>query len=1210
MRRLLNARRRGLALREKLDPKGDLQPAELLDRLVGYLWSEHKIEPEPVDPLKLQDGRAEVKRPSLFYNRNLAEGSVALLRVMAHETGHVILHDRLRRLDAEPDATKAGTYTANERVPGVARYSPAMREEAEADAFALEFVCPAGTAIGLWEREGLDSREVASRLGVQLGVARAQLAEGLYRLVAGVPLDAPDVDPWRPDLDDDQEPAALHDDTSREDARERDVTDRRPALVVAGPGCGKTTTLAARAVWAIRTDSERDAITPEDAASHVLALTFSNEAAAEFSARISAGCAGAGLSSGVAEKVSTMTFHGFCRLLLYKHGHHLTPPVGELAPVLDEAAQEELLLASLGEAQADVILDLKDLRGTASELRRHIDHLKQRLDPDGAPWTPEALADHLDSLRNGVSPGSLDEADALLSVFRVYEARKADLGALDFSDLVGLALRLLRAAPRVRSAYRQQYRHVLVDEFQDVSRAVSGVLAEVCGPENPPWVVGDPNQAVYRFLNASPENVTAFGDDFEGAEVYRLRHNYRSTAAVVDAANELAELLGETNGTSGATLVAAADVDPLHGGPTVQISAAESDRAEYEGVARQVQQWNKRGAALHDIAVLCRRNADVRDVLLALGQRGVRAVAAGVLTPEGAAGDLAVIATLHDGGGAARRAGLARLAYALGRFNDPESIDPAIRRLFELVTQEGSVDSPSDDDDPLVRTVVDAARTLERERYRGDAFDMMASFLFDVDGYLRPLLAARVGTDAADSTRATGQLNEAVAALRLGESLTALSQAAAYRISRGRASEETPEDEAARRRRSRALFAEHLRRRLFDATPTARTPERVEDAVQVMTCHAAKGLEFDCVCVVGQTKPDFRGRGGLPWLPPSLSVPSTEDDEQADAVLFVGVTRARRALCVSYAEAAKAGSRRRRALVPLLARWIESSGRAVDRWEEEDSESAAPGPFQALWGGRPRVRFDPRDLDGRACGLDAYIRRVAGARLPEGQRAVYPRFVDAVRAAVRRCVASAHEAGRPLTAAEALAHFDTVWRSVEVDLEDHPHLELFGRLGRRTAGAFATAYDAPRATMHRSLGLQGLAETEHEGVTLPLGLASAFVGEDGRPVAILVRTESYAGKLSSDGSGVLWSKMSSARRLPFVLLRRRHPDLVPLVFSVADGALYPFKWGPDKSVAKAEADAVAALSRLADGEYGVAASDFVCGRCGSRTVCPHWLAEN
>jgi hypothetical protein len=179
---------------------------------------------------------------------------------------------------------------------------------------------------------------------------------------------------------------------------------------------------------------------------------------------------------------------------------------------------------------------------------------------------------------------------------------------------------------------------------------------------------------------------------------------------------------------------------------------------------------------------------------------------------------------------------------------------------------------------------------------------------------------------------------------------------------------------------------------------------------------------------------------------------------------------------------------------------------------------------------------------------------------------------------------------------------------VEVDLEDHPYLELFGRIGRRAAEAFASAY-VPLATEHRSLGLQALAKTEHDGVTLPLGLASAFVGDEGRPVAILVRTESYAGKLSSDRSAILWSKISSARRLPFVLLRRHYPDLVPLVFSVADGAIYLFKWGPDRSVTKAEADAVAALERLADGEYGVAASDFACGRCNSRTICPHWLAE-
>ena len=1195
MRQLLDARRDGLALRLALDPDLTLDPVALFDSLASYLWDMHHVEAKAVVPAKVRDGRAEVKGPCLFYNVELDADPVLRVRVIAHEVGHVERHDRLRRLDAEPDPTTSGTYTTNERVPAVARYTRKSREESEADAFALEFACPADAAMRMW-RGGLpDTKSVAAALGVAPHVARAQLVEGLYRSVTGTPLDVPPPGPWTAALNEDQEPAAAHD-AGRLQAEE---PTRRPALVVAGPGCGKTTTLVARALWAIQQGVEAGLV-PNDSASKVLALTFSNEAAGEFASRITAAAAAAGVSEATAGKVTATTFHSFCRMLLSQHGHRLDPVVDESAPVLGEAAQETLILHVLGDAGADAILDLKDLQGTAATVRRHLDYLKQRLDPSGTPWTPTAFLAHVDALPEDSDGRSA--AQALGSVFGAYEDAKRSAGALDFSDLIALSLTLFKTCPDVQNAYRSRFAHVVVDEFQDVSRAVGALLQELCGPENPPWVVGDPNQTIYQFLNAAPENVTEFGDAFAEPEVYRLRHTYRSTAEVIAAANQLATLLGDPDAQGPAYethLVAGADVSPLPGGPTVTVAVAASDRAEYEGVARQVAEWVRRGAAPEDIAVLCRRNVDVRDVVLALGDHRIRAVAAGLMTPEGAAGDLAVVATLHDGGSAARRAGLARLAHALGRRRyTPDEIDAAVADLCSMVSHDGDLLPSAKGASDLVKEVVSTYGALACETFLGDAFDMMAAFLFDASDYLRRML-----DDVEQGTPTADELGEVIATLRLSESITALSQAAAHRSGASIGADADADERARARRHSRRLFGDHLRQRLTDATPTARTPQKIEGAVQVMTCHAAKGLEFPCVCVVGQTRPQFGGKA-YPYLPPDLQPPSEQEDDQANALLFVGVTRAERALAVSYAEAKSVGGRARTP-TPLLLRWVEGYGVPVDRWEEAARDEAPSAPFGPVWGRRPNARLDPRDLDGGSCALDAYVRSVARVRLPEGSPPLYPRFLAAVRGAVGRCIPHAYSEGRPLLPEEAEAHLQATWGAVALEFADHPHCNLFNRFARRAVLGFARAF-SPSAGEYRTINLLALAATASPDVTVPLKLAAAYhIGD--QPVAVMVRVESYARSLSADGSGILWSKMAPSRRLPLVLLRDHHPTLKPKVYSVTDDALYEFKFGPNASVAKTSAAAASALAAMVDEEYLASPSAWSCDRCGSRTVCPHWL---
>lgn len=1245
MRELTDARHAGRALRRKLG----LEPEGLYDCLCEYLWDTYQVEPKAVDPKKLRGGRAEVKPPSIFYNRALDADPKKRTRVVAHEAGHLDRHERLHHLDAEPDPVRSGTYLNHERAPSIARYSRKSREETEADAFALEFVCPSDEAFRLWLADPqATSDSIARALGTTKEIVRAQLVEGLYHFDPRAGVRRADADVCGAGVADGPQLVAPVDPPSVNAAGvsernvTRDVDDERDpqdlaieheggaALVDAGPGCGKTHALIERAARVIRREVEasqeqRRPISPKTAAERVLALTFSNEAAGEIQDRLAKK-----LGTEAAAAVTAATFHSFCRQLLHVHGDPLG--ISADAPMLDEAAQEALILDAIGRSDCDPILDLKDLEESASRIRRHIDYLKQRL-TDGErelePWTPRLLRRALDRLE---AEGEHDAevftyARALLSVFDVYEEMKAEAGMLDFADLIALTIRLLRERPEVARANQLKYRHVLVDEFQDVSRSVGVLLSLLCGPENPPWVVGDPNQAIYRFLAAAPDNIHRFHEVFSDRQVYRLRRNFRAAPEIVAATNELATLLQHLDfdgEQAEERFVAVAGVEAL-GPEAVRIAQAESDVAEAQGVVRQVEEWIRAGVAPHDVAVLCRRNADVKEIVLALGKRGIRAVSSGVLTPEGAAGDLAALITINDGGASSMRISMARLTYALGReCRSADEIDAVVKDLFHLLdhgglTTEGRLaidDAALAGKDSLVREVVEVARRLATETFAADAFDVLTAFLFDASPYLRNILSAFGPAGRPDvELAAERDLGEVVATLHVAESITALSRAAAYRFSHPEGPLDDPAELPKRRRRARLEFAAGLRRALTDATPTAVTPRRTDGAVQVMTCHASKGLEFPCVCVVGQTL----GPGSdFPWLPDVLHPADEEDKEQAAALLFVGVTRAKRAVVVSYALSRSTGGRSRK-VTPLLERWVERFRQDVLEWREEhvvdNAQQSTTYTYGPVWGRRGHVRLRPRALDAGSCAVEVYIQDMAKMHFPEVETPVYPLYFDALRQVMHLVVIAFHTNGG-VTEADIADMLKRVWVEVVVRVPEHRHLPLFQRLVRRHVRAFASVYEhalaagIPQTSAYRKLNLTLIEATPEPTMRVLPGFVAAFETDDRTPVALLLRTESYAGALAKDGSGINWSGMAARRRLAFVMLQQHYPDLMPLVYSAADGRIYRLNWSTRKGSTLSEQEKAASrLDALVAGVFHARVDDWTCDRCTSRLACPHWIRD-
>jgi DNA helicase II / ATP-dependent DNA helicase PcrA len=1159
---MLQARAKAREERERVGGDAD----GLLTRLKLYMVQEHGIAFVEMSPEQMEGSDAEVDEDHVLkYRRTLTDDE--RLALFAHELGHVVLHRRLMDPNVPLDPIVASAYS-DAGAAAIARYSPRVREEAEAKAFALEFQCPSTKALAMWrEDERVTIAMVAKAFGGDVGIARIQLANALHDLATGAER-AQDDARRAPEVQftDEQIDAARHTGS--------------PALVDAGPGTGKTSTLIRRVEFALE---ERKA-----APNQVLALTFSNEAAREMFERVTAK-----FGVDVAHEMTIATFHGFGMELLHWHGAKMGLPLD--FRLMDEDAQVELVSELLGRVECPTLDPLANPAAVANQVVKYINHLKHRqIGPDElaaamARWTPAGRDD----------PAAGAE---LLALYREYESVKREQKSVDFADLVLMPLQLLESEPELREKYRTKYPWVLVDEFQDMTRATSALLRALCGAANPPWVVGDARQAIYQFMGAAPENVSLFASDFQGSKTYALSENHRSSAPIVEAANELASLFPEVEADASARerWRSIGDAQPLVDRP-VAIAAATSDYAEAHGIVDQIAAWQEKGVEAGDIAVLARRHIDVRSVVLALTDRGIKAESAGLLTAEGAAGDLAVVLTLASDKPAVS---IPRLAMALGRNRySRDEINATVAYLLEVErktkrSQEGDGDGedatagseaaveitvPAEARRELLEEIATAREHAERERYRADGFECLMTLLFDGSRYLRRVLAAD---------------DSALRSMTLVEIVSTLSLAAAYHVTHpsGKGS--------GRRHRHRYAFAARLRLRLTETgvpIPIAPMPRR--DAVRVMTCHASKGLEFPCVIVAGQTVPQIRESWA--WIPPACRPRSNEDVDQANALLFVGVTRAKHAVLVSYPEKATESERSRaKVVVPLLEAWGAKFRRLRMRWEARGG-AADRAEATGVWGqpreGTPEF-FKPGVLGEDVCAIRVYLEDVLGLRFAEAALALYPVFFGAVRKVLREVSKRAIEIG-PVSASDAEALLDEKFG--ETVYGDHPHFPLYQGAALGIVKRFANAFRPEPGTTYVDPQLD--VTPSGAGTPVRLDLIARFREPGGQEVAMGFRPESRREQLNKKDV-LVWSKVG-AGRIPYVLVWQSHPNLSPRMFSGLDGEIHQIGWHARSGGMEGEVGEMAARhAALVDGDYGHDVDAYECDRrCRMRVTCPYWL---
>ncbi|MFT4052252.1 MAG: ATP-dependent helicase [Microbacterium sp.] len=344
---------------------------------------------------------------------------------------------------------------------------------------------------------------------------------------------------------------------------------RGPVCVLAGAGTGKTRVITHRIAHGV----DVGAYSPN----RVMALTFTAKAAGEMRGRLRAlGVAG----------VSARTFHATALAQLNFFWPQLA---GDGAPSLIDKKVRVLGQAADG---LGLHLDSATLRDVASRI-------------EWRKVTMRTIAQ--DAAEHPTGLGRLD-ADTVADLMSAYERVKDERRQLDFEDVLLACAGMLEAEPRVAQAVHEQYRHLTVDEYQDVSPVQNRLIELWLGERRDLCVVGDANQTIYSFAGADPRYLLDFGVRHPDAQLVRLERNHRSDPAILDVANAL------MRGRPGALVLTSAGAR----GPAPRVTAYPDDAAEAAGVAAAVAAQLSSGVAPQEIAILYRAHAQSAELLAAL----------------------------------------------------------------------------------------------------------------------------------------------------------------------------------------------------------------------------------------------------------------------------------------------------------------------------------------------------------------------------------------------------------------------------------------------------------------------------------------------------------------------------------------------------------------------------------------------------------------
>ena len=615
-----------------------------------------------------------------------------------------------------------------------------------------------------------------------------------------------------------------------------------PALILAGAGSGKTRVLTTRIAWLLQTG--------QASPGGVLGVTFTNKAAKEMLTRLSA------MLPVAVRGMWIGTFHGLCNRFLRAHWK----------------------LAGL--AQGFQILDSSDQLSAVKRVIKALNLDEERFVPKQVTWFIAARKEE------GERPRDVEVRDEqtrkMVEIYQAYEEQCQREGVVDFAELMLRTYELLRDNDPLREHYQRRFGHVLVDEFQDTNKLQYAWLKMFAPPGHQPaqgvFAVGDDDQSIYAFRGARVGNMADFEREYRVGRVIKLEQNYRSCGHILDAANDLiahnTQRLGKNLRTD------------LGAGEPVRVYESTSDYAEAQWLLEEIQQLHRGGLPRSEIALLYRSNAQSRVLESALfnaclpyrvygGLRfferaEVKHALAYLRLLENVSDDTSFLRVVNfptRGIGARAIEQLQDAARASGR---------------SLAQSVGAVPGKAGSNLQAFVALVDGMRQATRGLTLREIIDhvlqhsgLMDFYRSDKEGQDRIENLEEL-VNAAESFVTQEGFGKDAVALPIDEQRAAAGAAA------------VPDADTGEIMSPLAAFLTHASLEAGDNQAQAGA-----DAIQLMTVHSAKGLEFDAVFITGIEE-------GL--FPHEQSLSDADGVEEERRLMYVAITRARKRLYLSFSQ--------------------------------------------------------------------------------------------------------------------------------------------------------------------------------------------------------------------------------------------------------------------------------------------------------------------
>ncbi|QHE87248.1 UvrD-helicase domain-containing protein [Hydrogenophaga sp. BPS33] len=715
------------------------------------------------------------------------------------------------------------------------------------------------------------------------------------------------------------------------------------ALILAGAGSGKTRVLTTRIAWLLQTGQ----VSPGG----ILAVTFTNKAAKEMMTR---------LSAMLPINVRGMwigTFHGLCNRFL--RAHHKLANLPATFQILDTQDQLSAIKRLCKQFNVD------DERFPPKQLQYFISGCKE----DGQRPRDVVARD--------------EETRKKIELYGLYEEQCQREGVVDFGELMLRSFEVLRDNDPVREHYQRRFRHILIDEFQDTNRLQYAWIKMFSAPPleglpssgNAVFAVGDDDQSIYAFRGARVGNMADFVREFHVRHQIKLEQNYRSASNILDSANELISHNTKRLGKNLRTDAGA--------GEPVRVFEATSDFAEAQWMVDEMKQLAREDVPRSEMAVLYRSNAQSRVVETALFNAGLPYRVYGGLRfferaeIKHALAYLRLLENPHDDTSFLRVVNFPPRGIGARSIEQLQDVARAsgcsLHDAVSAVTGRAGV---------AIGGFV-AKLDVLRERSDGMTLSEIIELVIEHSGLLEHFRAEREGQDRVEN------LEELVSAAKSFVGIEGFGRDAVARtvdakgqpLTQSPASQGldpnlpvvdeplAPDAETGETMSPLAAFLTHAALESGDNQAQAG-----QDAVQLMTVHAAKGLEFDCVFITGMEE-------GL--FPHENSMNDRESLEEERRLMYVAITRARKRLYLSHSQTRMLHGQTRynlksrffdelpeaclKWLTPPQPAWsAPMGGGGGGQWQNGRRAYGAPAALQPSWSPGFKEQGDPKGLGQKA----------------------------------------------------------------------------------------------------------------------------------------------------------------------------------------------------------------------------------------------------